>query len=531
MPVPPLGVPAPEASLPEATESDGVRLFVSRASAVRPGFAVTDENVGILAAIVRALDGLPLAIELAASRVRSLTPEVILERMGNQILASRITDLPSRQQTIVNAIGWSYDLLGPEMQRLFERLSVFAGTFGLREADEVCGEVTDVLEGITDLVEQSLLRQVSDIGQPRYSMLTVVREFALDALQERGEDRQFQDRHALVFTELAERAQGEILSSAQGRWLAVLAEEHDNLRAAFDHATNREDPPTALRLAAALWRFWQIRGHLVEGLQRIESALALAGEDHQLLRARALTGQGGLLYWKGDWSATLAPYRQALDLFRACGDEGEIAEALYNMSFPVGYSGDVDAAVRLLRESLELSERIGRAIGVGRAHWGLANISDYEGRWESAIESLDVAVEELSRIDAPFDLGWAWFMLAYNRLRLGQVELSKEPERKALEIFARVGDVSALALIFEMVGLIALREDDRPRAAHILGAAHRIKVDTGVALGDVEMNRYEEADEFLHLMDDVHRAYFDEGYNAPREESVEKALATLSRDE
>ena len=528
LPVPPMGIPGDVDDPAAVGTSDGVRLFVSRAVAVQPGFGLDPDNVEAVAGIVRTLDGLPLAIELAASRLRSLTPEAVLERLGNQILSSHSADLPERQQTMVNAIGWSYDLLGPDLQDLFEQLSVFSGTFGLEEAEAICRSDIDIIDGMSELVAQSLLRQGSTRGTARFRMLTVIREFAYAALVARGDADEALTRHASVYTDLAEMSQQEILTSKQGMWLQRLTEEQDNLRAAFDHAASVGDASTALRIAGSMWRFWQIRGHLAEGRARIERALALPDAGRDRARAQALTGLGGIMYWQGQWAEMLGPCRAALEIYREIGSEEEIAEALYNLSFAWGYAGDSEEARALLGESLEMSERIGRSIGVGRAHWGLANVAVYDEDWPTAIDSLHRSVEVFGAIDAPFDLGWAWFMLAHSYLKMNQVALVREPERNALEIFARVGDISALALIIEMVATLLLVEGDRSGSAYFAGAVSRIKAETGVAIQDVELNRYPEMKDLMSTLTDMQVVSFEEGMNADLEDVIEKARAALS---
>lgn len=530
LPVPPLPVPAPGIDVAAALESDGVRLFLNRAQAVRPGFDANDSDLAAIAGIVRALDGLPLAIELAASRTRILAPESILERIGNQILASHSADRPERQQTMVNAIGWSYDLLSPHHRELFEQLSVFSGTFGLAEAEAICRIDADLIDGITELVEQSLLRRDGESSE-RFRMLTVIKEFAHAALMARGDSDEVFTRHASVYADLAERSHDEILTSRQGLWLQRLAEDHDNIRAALDHCFAVGDTETALRIVGGVWRFWQIRGLMAEARSRIEKALSMPGSSDTTVRARALTALGGILYWQGKWEETKAPYEEALRIYREVGTEAEIAEALYNYSFPVGFGGDVDEARALLRESLALSEREGRILGIGRAHWGLANQGSYVDEWPVVLESMEIAVEYFSKIDAPYDLGWTWFMVAHARFRLGEIDLMKAPAANALEIFARVGDLSALSLILEMLSTMLLVQGDRSGAAFITGAAERIKTDTGVAIVDVELNRYPVMIEFLQTMDEMDRVFYEEGYSAELDEVVSRARAAFGSGE
>lgn len=527
LPVPPLEVPE-VADIGKAGEFDGVRLFVNRAEAVQPTFALTNENVATVASIVRSLDGLPLAIELAASRLRTFTPELVLERLGNQMLAASSADLPKRQQTIVNAIGWSYDLLDEGGKRLFEQLSVFAGSFGLSEAESVVEGGVGVLDGIAELVEQSLLRNVVGSGEPRFRMLTVIREFAYAALVASDGDQVAHDRHSATYLQLAESADHGLLTSQRPEWLARLSIDHDNLRSAFDHAMSSGDVATALGFAGSLWRFWQMRGHLAEGRQRIERALGMASQTEPVLRARALIGLGGLRYWQGDWEAMLPPYREAVELARSDGTEEDVSEALYNFAFGVAYAGDLDGAEELFDESLEISDRIGRPIGVARAHWGIGNIAVFQEDWDRSVIANTKAIEGFSEIDAPFDLGWSWFMLGHTYLKMEEYDSAKAPFAKALSTFATVEDVSALALILEAIGVHTYLTSDVNLAHYFVGAAHRIKRDTGVNLGDVDLNQYEPLAEMEERRSGEALASFEEGYEASLDVVVAAAQQELA---
>ncbi|HEU4319235.1 MAG TPA: adenylate/guanylate cyclase domain-containing protein [Acidimicrobiia bacterium] len=520
LPIPPLHVPSEGESLAKVGSAEGVQLFVKRAAAVRPDFSLGEDNIETVATITRSLDGLPLAIELAASKVRSLTPEAILERLGNQLLSSSSPDLPARQQTIVNAIGWSYDLLDPDTRMLFEELAVFTGGFGLTEAEKLCTGGIDVLDGLSRLVDQSLLRQTEARGEPRFRMLTVIREFAYGALVARSAEREVLDRHAEVFLPIAEAAAREILTSRQGHWLRRLTDDQDNLRAALDHVISVGNGEVACRFVAALWRFWQIKGQLAEGVGYTESALAIAGDVAPVTRARALTALGGLVYWGGDWDRTTAPYREALDLFRANGNTVEVADALYNLSFPLGYTGQHDQATTLLRESLEISERNLDFVGLGHAYWGLGNVAAAREDWDEVIKQCGRSAEIFSDIDAPFDLGWARFMVAHGHLKKGEWAEGRVALRLASDLFSGVGDLSALALILDSASVLALALAQRHKAAFLAGAAYRIKFDTGVKIGEVDINQWPEAVEFLSDLDTECQAAYDEGYVADRSDVI-----------
>jgi non-specific serine/threonine protein kinase len=521
--VPSLDVPDANVHFGEVGLAPSVRLFASRATAVRPDFELNQTNIDTVSSIARSLDGLPLAIELAASRMRSLTPEVILERLSNRLLSSSSPDLPERQRSIVNAIGWSYDYLDEPTRRLFEKLSVFAGTFTLDHAEAVCGpeeDGVDVLDGMSQLVESSLIQQIESTGTPRFRMLTVIREYGYAALVARGIETEVQDRHAEVFLDLAGMADREILTSRQLHWLNRLSTDHDNLRAAIDHSIHHKDVEVALRFAGCLWRFWQIRGHLVEGRRHIEQALALGEGDDKHARAHALTGLAGLMYWQGEWEGTLEPYQEALSLFREIGDDDDVSEALYNLSFPLMYAGDLDRAEEFFKESLRLSERSGRRIGVGRAYWGLGEIAVFRQHWADAVTWNKRAAEEFMALDAPFDLGWSWFMLAHSFAKDNRAGEAEPYLERCLEIFAATTDVSALALIFDALSLAALRRGDRVRAARMAGAGHRLSADTGVSISEVDVNQFPEMVEFLAQRSDSDEAAYQEGYGYTVEEAI-----------
>lgn len=527
-PVPPLIVPGEGEEYDERSSTPSVALFAHRAAAVRPDFELSAANIGVISTIARSLDGLPLAIELAASRMRTLTPEAILERLSNRLLSSTSSDVPERQRSIVNAIGWSYDNLDSGSRRLFEELSVFMGSFAIDEVEAVSSheDLDDILDGLTTLVENSLLLQTGTSGTPRFRMLTVIREYAYAALSARSGDAETQDRHARTFLDLADAAEKEILTSRQGHWLDRLTADHDNLRAAFDHSVRVGDTDTALGLVGSLWRFWQIRGHLDEGRSRTESALALPPGKEPLRRARALTGLGGMMYWQGDWQGTLAPYEEALALSREHGNDVDVAEALYNHSFPLAYSGDVEYARRQLEESLELSQGQGRRIGVGRALWGLGQVETFNENWDAVLELNTRAAEELSGIDAPFDLGWAWFVIAHAHQKAGRSDQAVPFLRKALDIFEQTRDVSALTLLFEAFSLAALRHGDGGTSARLLGASNRLKADTGVSITEVEVNQFSDMIEFMEHRDAVFDAAYEEGLGY----SIDEAIALARGD-
>ena len=336
-PVPPLAVPReearPAAALLAACES--VRLFAERAAAMVPGFTLNDENAPTVARIVRRLDGLPLAIELAAARVKLLPPDAILPRLEHSLglLTGGGRDLPDRQQTLRATIAWSYDLLTEGAMRLLGVCSVFAGGAGLEIIETVCGAVEiglPVLDGLAELVDHSLLRQVRSPGSSaaRYAMLETIREYAAERLAEMPEAERVRDAHATAFLALVEADGRPHAGLARMEWLERVEVEHNNIRAALSWY-RRHDPPVALRLAASMSAFWSLRGHHTEGRQRLGELLALVTAPG-MARVSALNGAAWLAIDQGDYAHAVGLLGESIGLSRTLGDKmGEGIATVY----------------------------------------------------------------------------------------------------------------------------------------------------------------------------------------------------------
>ncbi len=322
-PVAPLPVPEPSETAALAIESPSVRLFAERAGRVRPGYRLGPDEAPAVAEICRRLDGLPLGIELAASRMALLPAHTIAERLGRQLdlPGAGARDLPERQRTLEAAIGWSHDLLEPSPRVLLARLSVFRGGVRLEEAEDVCGPETElggqVIDALSSLVDQSLVQAIPGPDGARFRMLETVQMFAARRLDERGEAATIRRRHACAYLALAEEAAPHLPGVEQRRWLERLGAEHDNLRAAIEWAIDVGDVEIAMRLGWALWRFWQLAGFVEEGRRALARILAMPGaEEPTVIRARALEATGGLQYWSADIAAADAAYRAELALAR-----------------------------------------------------------------------------------------------------------------------------------------------------------------------------------------------------------------------
>ncbi|MGH2816099.1 MAG: ATP-binding protein, partial [Actinomycetota bacterium] len=349
--------------------------------------------------ITARLDGLPLAIELAATRTKVLTPEQILFRLKRRLslLTSESRSLPERQRTLRATIAWSHDLLDPVERRLFARLSVFTGGWTFESAEAVCDPEelgVDALDGLTSLVDKSLIRRVEPPGLPaRFSMLETIREFGLEQLEATGDLEPVRRRHAEHYLGLAEEAEAHLTGEDQGEWLDRCDQEHANVRAALRWAIETGDAERAQGAAGALWRFWQQRGHLTEGRRWLEEVLAMpSGQAPTEARAKALAGAGGIAWWQEDLAAARGHYQEALAIERQLGDPARIAEALYNQGFVAGAEGEFDTAARLFEESLELSRQAGDEAGIARAEWMIVIRDLAAGNWGPPIARADEAV-------------------------------------------------------------------------------------------------------------------------------------------
>jgi predicted ATPase/DNA-binding NarL/FixJ family response regulator len=382
-PVPPLALPDRSQSLELADlqRYAAVALFIERAIASNPDFALTDEVGRNIAQICSRLDGLPLAIELAAARTKLLAPGAMLARLDRRfsLLAAGARDLPERQRTLRGAIAWSYDLLDSSEQELFRHLSIFVGGCSLEAAEFLCGEQEavspsinglslgpasttdgDVLDGIASLVDKNLVGQAKTEGsEARFELLETIREFGLEALMAAGEFERTADLHARFFLLLAEEAEPHLIEKDQGDWLHRLNQEHDNLRAALRWCLERGSAVESLRLAGALGQFWQLRGHASEGRQWLEAALLRSGQTPTPERAKALTAAGILALNQHDYEVARTCHEQSLAVHRELGDSWSAAVAINDLGTVALYQGDYRAAQGLYQESLKIREDLG----------------------------------------------------------------------------------------------------------------------------------------------------------------------------
>lgn len=393
-----------------------VELFVQRAQAVMPDFQLTYENAPTIAEICARLDGLPLAIELAAARVNLLPPPVLLARLGRrlQVLTGNMRDVPERQQTLRNMLAWSYDLLPPEEQRLFQRLSVFVGGWSLEAAETLCKAENDleILDGMTSLLEKNLVQQSrAQSDEPRLMMLETVREYGLECLTDAGEMETVQRAHANYFLALAEEAEGAFHGPQQARWMERLEQEHDNLREVLRWLLKLPEREMALRLGGALWWFWNTHGH-VEGSRFLEQALAGSDRVVAPVRAKALRTAGGLGYVQADFERAEALCRESLALFRELGEIHNIADTLWMLGQIAWVQGNYPKARELVEEAREMLTTTGDCQVIIYVLIMLARVDIAEGEYGRAQALLEESLALARDVGDTFHIANALHHLA-----------------------------------------------------------------------------------------------------------------------
>jgi predicted ATPase/class 3 adenylate cyclase len=458
-----------------------LELFAQRASAVKPDFQLDDETTVAVAEICQRVDGLPLAIELAAARVKILSPRALLARLDRrlELLSGGARDLPARHRTLRQAIGWSYDLLDPAEQAVFRRLAVFAGACSLDMADPVCAAAgppaLPAFEGVTALVDKSLLRQdPGEDGEPRFVMLDTVREFALEQLEAAGEAEQTRAAHAEMFIALIESAGPHLTGPSQAHWVDLLDREHDNLRAAFDWALRSNATSQALRLGAALTRFWIIRGFHNEGRTRLRAALALPHDTaDEAVRTRVLSGIAILAFEQSDLGEANTYLEQVLAFHRSMGDDRGVAETLNHMGWVAAQAGDPDRAEALSEEARTLHTEAGNTRGIALSLTNLGFATQTRGNLRGAIARYEASLELRRQLGETRSLAYGMLGLAFGLAPFGELERAQRLCDEASRLLRQIGDNQLLAFSCTIMGEIALEAGDASAAIPLFEEARR----------------------------------------------------------
>ncbi|HSR26085.1 MAG TPA: tetratricopeptide repeat protein [Candidatus Eisenbacteria bacterium] len=536
LPVPPLRLPTTDeerAREPAALlGAPAVRLFLDRVEAAVPDFRLTTANTAAVAAICRRLDGLPLALELAAPWIRLLPPAELLARLDHRLdlLVDGPQDLPERQRTMRGALRWSYELLDPGPQALLRRLSVFAGSAPV-DALELVGQAAsplgDVLQHLAALADHSLVLPLSADGhEARVTMLESVREYARELLARTGELEATAQAHLEHCTDLAVAARREIKGPGQAAWLDRLRREHDNLRTTMGWAAESGRTETGLRLAAALSAFWDFAGHRREGLSNLERLLAAGGDVEPAVRAEALHVAASLAWRVGEHELAVARQRESLALFRELrdprgvanamrglgialdmtGGHGEslrlfeeavsllrelddrelLASALLNLGVGQARHGDPRRAAALYEEALALYREMGNALSIAHCLVNLGNRAKSDGMVALAAARYEEAASIARRLDSPFHLAAALIGLGDIARICGETAAAGARYRESLRLFARPEERQGIAVCLRMLGWVAWREGRPDAAARLYGAGDALWPDAAAADKDEE---------------------------------------------
>jgi predicted ATPase/transposase/transcriptional regulator with XRE-family HTH domain len=542
-------IPVPPLALPDRTQPAGadlvsrapaVALFVERAQATQPDFALTDANAPAVALICARLDGLPLAIELAAARVTLFTPQTLLERLDNplKLLTGGARDLPLRQQTLRNAIAWSYDLLDEREKALFSRLGVFVGSCTLEAAEAACnadGDLSiDVLDGVSALVDKSLLRQEAGVGgELRFTMLETIREYALERLAASGEVDNARLRHATFFLHKAEAAQQQLHSGQQHVWVERLTADYDNLRAALEWSLAATPAEIGLRLAWSLDAYWFWCGHFSEGRMWLDRALERRAGSSELAQARVLLAAGHLAQKDPlEHTRMVAWLEEALAIFHTLGDRTGCAEALLYLGQEASWRCDFARGEALVEEGLRLCQDLnsllsGRALlflGVARHAQGdqaaaerffegsLALFRDLGDPWLAGHALVSLGRVALSRGDdrraealveqgmaLQGEVGTPWGV-AEALIELGRIAQRRGDDRRALDLYREslamlwdIGSKSKYAACLEVIASLAVAQRRPEHAARLFAAAAALRESFGIPLAPVEREEHERA--------------------------------------
>jgi predicted ATPase/class 3 adenylate cyclase/DNA-binding CsgD family transcriptional regulator len=525
-------------SLERMTQYEAVQLFIERAQAAKSDFSVTNENAPAVAEICARLDGLPLAIELAAARARLLSPQAILARLAHRLklLTGGARDLPVRQQTLRDTIAWSYELLDASERMLFARLAVFAGGCMLVAAEAVCDVKRelpmDMLDGLASLVDKSLLKQhdSGSGGEPRFTMLETIREYALERLTSSDEADAIRRHHADFFLALAQEADPKLTSRERGVWMRRLIVEYDNLRAVFQWSKENKETMVGLQLAGSLNWFWNFNGNFSEGRSWLETTLAqskMLGPQAEMARAKALSGLGNLTWSQGNYAAGYIALEESMALYQRLGGRGEFAFALLVRGLVEREHGDLATA----RASMEASLTLYREVG---DQWKLALCLVSLGRTELMAGNLVAARPLLEEGRTIFrEIGDEWGLaVALNNLGLvalreGNYGQAVKLYQEAIALFQQEGHkLFAIRCLEELAWVICL-QGDYAQAMRLCGAAEAQREALGAALSPSACAEHDRhvATARTHLAESAFATAWAEGRAMTMEQAVELALA------
>ncbi len=520
-----------EVTSASVTRYESIRLFCDRAESHRPSFQITDANAGAVAQICRRLDGIPLAIELAAARVRAMPVEQIAERLDDRfrLLTGGSRAALPRQRTLQALIDWSYDLLDERERTLLRRLSVFAGGWTLEAAEAVCSgdpiEQWEVLDLLTGLVAKSVAVYEEQEAGPRYRLLETVRQYARDRLLQSAEGAATRGRHRDYFVALVTDPSARPQATSRADWLDYLEVEHDNLRTALDWCEQTGDGAEAgLRFASGLCEFWVARGHLGEGRRRLRAALSRATDRRTPARADALHGAGWLAVTQGDYPAARSLYREAVAIRQELGQRGALAFSLRGLGFAALHQGDYSTARAVLEQALAIRQEDG-GMGPGELE-GLALVARREGDYSAARRLQEQVLAIVREVGGRREVAYALSNLGVVALCQADYSAARAFLEESLGILRELGHKFGAALCLVRLGELAGAQKRLPEAARLFGAAEALREAIRTALPGADRDDYERSVAALRaaMGDEAFEAAWAEGRAMTMEEAVAYAL-------
>ena len=534
-PVPPLSVPeaATGLSFDELKDNEAIRLFTDRARTSKPAFTLTPDNAVDIAAVCSRLDGLPLAIELAAARTKILSPAAILSKLENRLnlLTGGTRDLPERQQTMRGAVAWSYDLLSEFEKGVFRKLSVFSGGFRIESAETVCGASNDmgVLDAVTSLIDKTLIIQKElSGGESRFRMLEVVRDFAAESLEAKGETDAVCRKHAEFFVSLTETAEPLLQSAQSAVWLDRLQEEHDNIRAAM-HWSLENEPSMAIRLAVAARNYWLVHSHLTEGFSWLKAASETGFEPPPAQRFKLLNGLGLAARFRGDYETARRAYEDGLAAGKEANDKQGIALSNRGLGLVAMQQNDLDSAKHYFDEGLAISRELDDKFGIAISLSFLGDLARTEGRNAEARPQFEEAVELFRALENKTALGDALNNLGAATFGSSNLAVAKAYFSEALTIAKDLANRITISCSLDGFAAIAVESGDFDRAAMLSGTADSLRDLIGYKIEPAEL-RFREM-YLSKLREQMPKDSFDTFYAAGRGSSLEDAIAEALENE
>ena len=530
LPIPPLATPrAFDEDLERLSQYAAVALFIQRARGARGGLLVTDENASAIAEICHRLDGLPLALELAAARLKILSPEALLGRLASrfEVLQGGTRDLPERHRTLRGAIDWSHDLLDEAERRVFRRLAVFAGGSTLEAAEAVCAEGGDpgttTLDVIASLLDNSMLTTsaAGGGGDVRIGMLETIRAYAAERLLESGETQRIRREHAEYYCALSEEARPHLVGADESRWADLLRAERDNLRLALAWSVEN-DVELGLRLARSLFRFWEAHSMIVEGHRWLTTLLARPSPRNHT-RGAVLHAAAAFECYLGDYDAARGHVREALGIFEELGDERGMATALNELGVVASYEGDFAEARRLLEESLAIKRTLGDDWLIANAFVNLGNVAGWGGDHSRGYELHAESLALFEKVGERMGIAIATHNLAGSALRLGRLAEALERHVASLRLFDEIGDKDGCAESAEGLAMLANAHGDYALAGKLFGLAALLREESGTQ--SPAPQRVEIESERDAAQRRLGREHYEAAWKAGRELSVNEAIA------